>query len=143
MREPRPAPPIVDHSFDHAGRAQLSRRGFLRVGAATTGVLVAAVVMPALLTQLAEPKPAQQARAGVDVSNPRVLFGTPTDLAIAFRGPVWAMGHDNVMRRFERARRLWAIDHICAFPDGATAHHARWARPAGYHQMLLVMADEN
>jgi hypothetical protein len=125
---------------------RLSRRNFLKLNAIVGSALAVAVAVPDAAAVAAGSASSSSAEAGVNdllSQAPALRFGTPTDVAATWPGVAWSVDAEGTIRRFDRARRAWlpdGADDEGDFPPGSQLVLARWGRPAGPNQMLMVLA---
>ena len=114
----------------------LSRRQALKAGALTgaallvapTGAGVAAAVAPVAATAAALP----------------VLYGTPTDLARLSPLQAFAQDSDGTVVGYDKAARAWIPIKEKAWAkvrSYGTVHLARWGRPSGGNQLVMVFGQ--
>ncbi|GAA2008979.1 hypothetical protein J2S58_002085 [Nakamurella flavida] len=121
---------------------RIGRRQFLSWGAGVTAALAVAVVLPTdtrAAVGFSAAGLSTPTEVTIDLNRLDVLFGTPSDVARAAEGQVWALDTDGVMMAYDRSRRTWRADRLCSFPPGSKAHAARWGHPGGSRQMLMVI----
>ena len=120
-------------------KTTISRRGFLKLSASTTGALALPWALPSLLTAT----PALAHDTSTDLPQTTVIrFGTPTDVAATWAGTTWAVDAEGTICRYDRAERVWVPDDAdegAEFPAGSHYVLARWGRPSGGSQMLMVL----
>lgn len=123
---------------------RFSRRNFLKLNAIVGSALAVTVALPAAAAVAAGTASAPEATVEDLMSHaPGLRFGTPTDVAAAWPGQAWSVDAAGAIRRFDRVRRTWLPDAAsdeADFPAGSQLVLARWGRPAGPNQMLMVLA---
>jgi anaerobic selenocysteine-containing dehydrogenase len=128
---------------------RISRRNFLKLNAIIGSALAVTVALPAAAVVAASA--ASSTAPGVEdilTHTPTVRFGTPTDVAVTWAGDAWSVDAEGIMRRFDRAHHTWlrdgdGTDDEADFPVGSQLVLARWGRPSGPNQMLMVLAGFN
>lgn len=132
---------------------RLSRRNFLKLNAVLSSAAAVSVVLPAVAAAKSIPVTAPVATDHTDslehieLMHPTtVRYGTPTDVAATWPGEAWSVDAAGVIRKYDHQQRLWVQDADEAdldgdFPVGSQLVLARWGRPAGPNQMLMVLAD--
>jgi hypothetical protein len=125
---------------------RLSRRNFLKLNAIVGSTLAVAVALPAAAVPAASA--ANQTALQIDdllAHKPAICFGTPTDVAATWPGQAWSVDAEGAIRIFDRAHHVWqpeTSDDMTDFPTGSQLALARWGRPAGPNQMLLVLGPD-
>jgi len=152
------------------GTTRISRRTFLKLSAALGGALAVSGALPALAA--AEPS-LRAARASAlpsvaasgtigtlpsttagdagssahDLPHPTAIrFGTPTDVAATWFGEAWSVDANGAIHRFDHTTQAWLPDEADAeanFPLNSRFVVARWGRPTGASQMLMVLSGDH
>ncbi len=126
---------------------RISRRNFLKLNAVLSSALAVSVALPAAtmakMVPVPIPDPAPADDANIDFTQqPAIRFGTPTDVAATWPNDVWSVDANGVIRKFDRAQHIWLPDaDEIDFPIGSQLVLARWGRPSGPNQMLMVLAQ--
>ena len=122
----------------------LTRRQALRAAAITAGV---AVMAPTVVATADAGTVAGSTAAPIRLRDLPLMYGTPTDLArtaAAESETVWTFDSEGVVLSYDRDGDFWSVD---AHQDWATVltfgtvRLARWGRPSGANQMVLVFGS--
>lgn len=124
---------------------RISRRSFLKINAVLASAAAISIALPAAALAKSLPATGQSPTAEpieLDIALPvAVRFGTPTDVAATWAGQAWSVDVEGVIRKFDRSRGYWVTDgDESDFPLNSQMVLARWGRPAGPNQMLMVLA---
>ena len=131
---------------------RISRRDFFKLNGLIGGAAAAALLptMAPTIAQAARKPTSPSATAqtappiqDLDWRTLPVRYGTPTDLARTLQGQIWSVDRDGVIHQFDEQLGVWRADASEAdFPSGSQLVLARWGRPSGPNQMLMVLHRE-
>jgi hypothetical protein len=126
---------------------RISRRNFLKLNAMLSSAVAVSIALPAVAVAKSIPTAASAAPEALDLAHPTAIrFGTPTDVAATWHGVAWSVDASGVIRKYDPAQRVWVSDADEAdlegdFPLNSELVLARWGRPSGPNQMLMVLAQ--
>ncbi len=135
---------------DGASPRGVSRRTFLSLAAAAGGGLAVAVAIggPAAAAAAAVPTGSAVRSAPVPdlaVAALPVVFGTPTDVARIRAGWWWSRDTDGTVVAFDRGSGRWRATQQqdwAAVVAAGSAILARWGRPSGRRELMLVSGPD-
>lgn len=125
----------------------LSRRQVLRAAALTAGAAVAAtsatvIAGPAVAAAGSAAAPGDEAQL---LTTLPVRYGTPTDIARTTDSFVWTLDRDGVVQRFDRDVDAWVRAGTQDWPTVLAfgeVQLARWGRPGGPNEVVLVLGSD-
>lgn len=135
---------------DGASPRGVSRRTFLSLTAAAGGGLAVAVAIGGPASATAAPVPTGSAVRSAPVPELAVaalpvVFGTPTDVARIRAGWWWSRDTDGTVVAFDRGSGRWRATQQqdwAAVVAAGSAILARWGRPSGRRELMLVSGPD-
>lgn len=127
-------------------KTKISRRDFLKLNGIISSMAAVSLACPAIA--VAKTLPIHESAQFDDLTyvTPSIRFGTPTDIAATWSGSAWSVDNQGVIRMYDRKQGVWLADADAAdldadFPPRNQLVLARWGRPSGMNQMLMVLAN--